>query len=231
MPLPGQLSIEINTLDANTILTNLAVAPGTGGPADLSAGLPSRLLRNRPDVRAAEYRLAAAKQDVASAAAQRFPKLTLTGTLGLLALATGDLFSGDALAATLGAGISGPLLDFGRVASEIDRQDALAREAFANYRGTVFQAIGDTEGFLGRLSATRVRSSAYAAQTATDSDALGLARERYRLGLTDFLTVVDAQRTLNQTRQNAVITYWQGWRDATELYRALGGGTYASSQL
>lgn len=65
------------------------------------------LLRNRPDVRAAEYRLAAAKEDVDNKAAQRFPKLTLTGTLGLLALAAGDLLSGDALTATIGTGVSG----------------------------------------------------------------------------------------------------------------------------
>jgi NodT family efflux transporter outer membrane factor (OMF) lipoprotein len=228
-PFAGQQASAVGRLvaltarDANTILGALAAKPGSIAPADLSAGLPSRLLRNRPDVRAAEYRLAAAKADVANAAAQRFPKLNLTSTLGLLALAAGDVFSADALTATLGAAISGPLLDFGRVASEIDRQDALAREAFATYRGTVFQAIGDTEGYLGQLAAARKQSAALEAQASIDMDALGLARERYRLGLTDFLTVVDAQRTLNQTRQNAATAYWQSWRDATQLYRALGG--------
>lgn len=215
--------VALTALDAGAVLDTLATPPNVVAPADLSAGLPSRLLRNRPDVRAAEYRLAAAKQDVANAAAQRFPKLTLTGTLGLLALAAGDLFSGDALTATVGAGVAGPLLDFGRVASEIDRRDALAREAFATYRGTVFQAIGDTEGYLGQLAAARARSAALDAQTRVDSDALGLARERYRLGLTDFLTVIDSRRTLNQTRQNVAIAYWQSWREATQLYRSLGG--------
>lgn len=215
--------VALTALDANAVLVALAAQSDTIAPADLSAGLPSRLLRNRPDVRAAEYRLAAAKQDVANAAAQRFPKLTLTGTLGLLALAAGDLFSADALTASVGAGISGPLLDFGRVASEIDRQDALAREAFATYRGTVFQAIGDTEGYLGQLASARKRTSAYEAQARVDIGALGLARERYRLGLTDFLTVVDAQRTLNQTRQNAAAAFSQSWRDATGLYGAVGG--------
>jgi NodT family efflux transporter outer membrane factor (OMF) lipoprotein len=215
--------VALTALDASEVMRTLAAQATSIPPAELSAGVPSRLLRNRPDVRAAEYRLAAAKQDVANAAAQRFPKLTLTGTLGLLALAAGDLFSADALTATVGAGVSGPLLDFGRVASEIDRNDALAREAFAVYRGTVFQAIGDTEGFLGQLASARKRSKASEAQVLVDIDALGLARERYRLGLTDFLVVVDAQRTFNQTRQNAASAYWQTWRDATQLYRALGG--------
>ncbi len=216
--------VALTALDAGSVLHALAAQADSAAPADLSAGIPSRLLRNRPDVRGAEYRLAAAKQDVANAAAQRFPKLTLTGTLGLLALAAGDLLSADALTATVGAGVSGPLLDFGRVASEIDRKDALAREAFALYRGTVFQAIGDTEGYLAQLASARKRSSAFEAQALVDVDALGLARERYRLGLTDFLVVVDAQRTFNQTRQNATSAYWQSWRDATQLYRALGGG-------
>ncbi len=228
-PFAGQMAnavgrlVALSALDARAVLDALAAQPNAMAPADLSAGLPSQLLRNRPDVRAAEYRLAAAKEDVAHAAAQRFPKLTLTGTLGLLALAAGDLFSADALTANIGAGVSGPLLDFGRVASEIDRRDALAREAFATYRGTVFQAIGDTEGYLGQLAAARKRNAALVAQARTDADALGLARERYRLGLTDFLTVIDSQRTLNQTRQNVATAHWQSWRDATQLYRSLGG--------
>lgn len=170
--------VALTGLDANAVQSFVLVGPGTAMPGDVSAGLPSGLLRNRPDVRAAEYRLAAAKQDVANTAAQRFPKLTLTATLGLLALAAGDLLSGDALTATIGTGVSGPLLDFGRVAAEIDRQDALAREAFATYRAA------------------------------------------------DFLTVVDAQRTLNQTRQNLAAAQWQSWRDTTQLYRALGGLPY-----
>jgi NodT family efflux transporter outer membrane factor (OMF) lipoprotein len=215
--------VALTAVDANAVLRALESQPVTSAPADMTAGIPSQLLRNRPDIRAAEYRLAAAKQDVAKAAAQRFPKLTLTGTLGLIALAAGDMFSGDAIAASVAAGVSGPLLDFGRVASEIDRQDALAREAFAQYRGTVFQAIGDTEGYLGQLAAARKRVGAYDAQARVDIDALGLARERYRIGLTDFLTVVDAQRTVNQTRQNAAAAFWQSWRDATALYRAVGG--------
>lgn len=223
--------VALTALDANAVLSALVVPPDDTTPPNLSAGVPSQLLRNRPDVRAAEYRLAAVKQDLANAAAQRFPKLTLTGALGLLSLAAGDLFSADALTATVGAGVSGPLFDFGRVASEIDRQDALARESFATYRGTVFQAIGDTEGYLGQFAATRNRGIAYNAQARVDTDALGLARERYRLGLTDFLTVVDAQRTLNQTQQNAASAFWQSWRDATELYRAVGGAPETPSSI
>lgn len=215
--------VALTALDTQSILTALEGEPKSEAPAALSAGLPSRLLRNRPDIRAAELRLAAAKQDVAVAAAARFPRITLNGSLGLLALAAGDLFTGDALTAMAGSSITGPLLDFGRVAAQIDRQDALAREAFANYRGAVFQAIGDTEGALGQFAAARKRSTTLKEKADIDSDSLSLARERYRLGLTDFITVIDAQRTLNQTRQDQTSAHWQTWRDATELYRAIGG--------
>ncbi len=215
--------VALTALDAQSILTALNVETKNDVPTEFSAGLPSRLLRNRPDIRAAELRLAAAKQDVAVAAAARFPRITLNGSIGLLALAAGDLFTGDALTALASSSITGPLLDFGRVASNINRQDALAREAFANYRGAVFQAIGDTEGYLGQLVAARKRGVALNEKVVIDTDALSLARERYRLGLTDFITVIDAQRTLNQTRQDQTSAHWQSWRDATELYRAIGG--------
>jgi NodT family efflux transporter outer membrane factor (OMF) lipoprotein len=215
--------VTLTALDTQSILVALEVEAKIDVPAQLLVGLPSRLLRNRPDIRAAELQLAAAKQDVAVAAAARFPRITLNGSLGLLALAAGDVFTGDALTALAGSSITGPLLDFGRVASQIDRQDALAREAFANYRGIVFQAIGDTEGNLGQLAAARKRAVTLSEKAGIDSDALSLARERYRLGLTDFITVIDAQRTLNQTRQDQSAAHWQIWRDATELYRAIGG--------
>ncbi len=203
-----------------SLLTGAGVA---GLPPVLSAGVPSLLLKNRPDIRAAASRLSAVKQDVAAAAAARFPRITLTGALGLLTLGANSLFSGEALSASLGAGVAGPLIDFGRVGSEIERQKALTREAFATYRGTVFQAIGEAEGALGIYSAALSRAGALAEQAKGDADSLSIAQERYRLGLADFLTVIDAQRTVNATRQNAEAARLDAHRQAILLYRTLGG--------
>ena len=118
-------------------------------------GLPSDLLRQRPDIVAAEARLAAANQDIAAAAAARFPQISINAALGLAALALGDLFSSDSLTASLGGSIAGPLLDFGRVEAQIDAREADAQEAFARYRQTVFAAIGEGETALGTLAAQR----------------------------------------------------------------------------
>ncbi len=217
--LTGRLTPEVQAM-----MPAAAAKPPTGA---LPAAVPSILLSQRPDVRAAALRLAAADQDVAAAAAARFPRLSITGALGLLALAAGDLFDGDALTASLGAGIAGPLLDFGRTGAELQRSEAVAREAFALYRGAVFRALGETEGNLAALTAARDRSTALAAQERVDADALSLARERYRLGLSDFLTVVDSQRNLNATRQSAQAARSDIARRAVQLYRALGGATDA----
>lgn len=209
------------------VLAMLGSQPATTENPAIPRSVPSILLSQRPDVRAAAFRLSAADQDVATAAAARFPRLSLTGALGLLALAAGDLFDGDALTASLGAGVAGPLLDFGRTGAELARSEAAGREAFALYRGTVFRALGEAESALAALAAARDRAGALDAQEAVDRDALGLARERYRLGLSDFLTVVDAQRNLNATRQSAEAARSDVARRAALLYRALGGAPEA----
>ena len=186
-------------------------------------GVPSTLLRARPDIAAAEARLAAADADIAAAAAERFPRLSLGGTLGLLSLDLGGLFDEDALIGSLGASLVGPLLDFGRVGARIDARQADAREAFATYRGTVFQAIGETEAALGGVAALDRRLASLEAQAAIDADAVGLARERYRLGLDSLLPVIDATRTLNATRTAVTQARGDAGRARIALYRAVGG--------
>jgi NodT family efflux transporter outer membrane factor (OMF) lipoprotein len=216
--------VTLTATPAATILGLLGDATPSGA-ATVPEALPSSLLRGRPDIRAAEARLRAADQGVAAAAAARFPSLSITGALGLLALAAGDILTGDAITASLGAGVAGPLLDFGRSGAELARTEAAGREAFALYRGTVFRALGEAEAGLIGLRAARERANALTAQERVDTDALGLARERYRLGLSDFLTVVDAQRNLNITRQSAEAARSDIARRAALLYRALGGVT------
>lgn len=186
-------------------------------------GVPSEILRLRPDVAAAESRLAAADAEIASAAAERFPRLSITSSLGLIALAFGDLFESDAVIGSLGAGLAGPLLDFGRVGARIDQRQAEAAEAFAGYRGTVFAALADVERALGQLAAADARAAALAERVAIDRDSTGLAAERYRRGLTDFLTVIDAQRSLNIARETAIEAEAARLRRRVELYRAIGG--------
>lgn len=187
------------------------------------AGLPSDLLRQRPDIVAAEARLAAANEDIAAAAAARFPQLSINAALGLAALVIGDLFNADSLTASLGGSVAGPLLDFGRVEAQIDARQANAQEAFALYRQTVFAAIGQGETALGTLAANRGRVAALEAQQRVEADALALSTQRYRMGLSDFLGVIDAQRQLNATRQALATARGAAKQAEIAVYRAFGG--------
>lgn len=184
---------------------------------------PSLVLRARPDVRAAEARLAAADAEIAAAAAERFPRLSLNGALGLVALGVGGLFDEDALVGSLGGAMAGPLLDFGRVAARIDGAQASAAEAFAQYRGTLFRALGESESAFGAIRAGDERVRLLTMQAMLDGDGIGLARERYRHGLDTFLTVIDAERTANASRTSLAIARGQAQRARIALYRALGG--------
>ncbi len=191
--------------------------------AFVEAGLPSILLRKRPDIVAAEFRLGAANAEIAAAAAARFPRINISSALGLATMGLGSLFSGDSLTASLGGSIAAPLIDFGRTQALINQRESQAQEAFADYRRLVFVAIGECETALGTLSASRQRLTALEGQLRIESDALMLARERYRLGLSDLLTVIDAQRQLNTVRQATTQAQTETERAAIALYRSFGG--------
>lgn len=191
--------------------------------ASVEAGLPSILLRKRPDIVAAEFRLGAANAEIAAAAAARFPRINISSALGLATMGLGSLFSGESLTASLGGSIAAPLIDFGRTQALINQREAQAQEAFAEYRRIVFVAIGECETALGTLTASRQRLTALEGQLRIENDSLRLARERYRLGLSDLLTVIDAQRQLNIVRQAAVQAQTETERAAIALYRSFGG--------
>ena len=170
-------------------------------PAPVS--MPSELLTNRPDVVAAAAQLAASDAELAATARARFPRLTLSGVLGLLAFNPGDLFDEDSLVGTLAAGVAAPLLDFGRLEAEIDGAAANKRVAFQAYRGAVFQALGDAEAAYGLISATD-REGALAAQETRELErAASLANDRYKAGLASFLEVLEARRAADASGERA----------------------------
>ena len=218
----GQL-VTLTALTGQEVLAVLRqpAAPGLGSTPALA--VPSVLLRARPDVAAAERRLAAADQEIAAAAAERYPRLSITATLGLFTLGLSNLFDDRSLTGSAGAGLAGPLLDFGRIGARIDQRQAEAREAFAEYRRALFTALGETEAALGTISAVDRRAAILERQAAIDADATMLARERYRRGLDTFLTVIDAERTGFGSRANAIDARADSARARVTLYRAVGG--------
>lgn len=217
--------VTLTGTSTDTILAALATPTSAAAVTEMpTLEIPSVLLRRRPDVVAAERRLAAADAEIAAAAAERYPNISLQAGLGLVALAFGDLFSSDAVIGSLGGSIAGPLLDFGRIGARIDQRQAEAREAFANYRKTLFTALGETEAALGALSSATGNARVLAQQADFDRDATTLARERYRRGLANFLTVLDAERTSYASRQAVVSANAEVARQRIAVYRAAGGG-------
>lgn len=228
-PLEAERAARVAALTTLTALPPARIAPLVAdgalpnfGPLP-AAGLPGDLLRRRPDLAAAERRLNAADADTAAAVAARLPSLSITGAVGLVATALGDLFSDDALSASAGAGLAGPLLDFGRNRARVAESRARASEALADYRRTALQAFGDVETNLAAATARAAQVRELERLVATSQDAASLALIQYRRGIADFLGVLDAQRTLNRNR-DTLLAAKQAQLDAElALFRAIGG--------
>lgn len=215
---------------------DVAAALSQAAPASQSlaapAALPSDLLANRPDVIAAAAELAASDADLAAAARARFPRLTLSAVLGLLAFDPEDLFDSDSAVRTLTAGIAAPLLDFGRLEAEIDGAAANKRVAFQAYRGAVFQALGDAEAAYGLINAADEEAALAAEERDMLERAASLANDRYRAGLASFLEVLEARRAADASGERAAAASGRAERARIVLWQALGGdGLQAMSQM
>ena len=218
--------VTLTGMPATTVLADLtnegrdaALAP----PLAPQLAISTAALRERPDVRAAERRLTAADAEIAAMAAERYPRFDLTAGLGLIALALGDLFTEQAIIGSVGANLSAPLLDFGRIGARLRQREAAGAEAFASYRKAVFVALGETEAALGSLDAAARSASALNRQAALDRDSADLAETRYRRGLIGFLDVIKARRASLSSRELALLGDADVQRRRIALYRVVGG--------
>jgi NodT family efflux transporter outer membrane factor (OMF) lipoprotein len=192
--------------------------------------MPSTLLTARPDIRAAAAELAAADADLAATARQRFPRLTLSAALGLLAFDFSELFDDGSEVYSAGGGIAAPLLDFGRIQAQIDGAAAGKKAAFAAYRGAVFNALGEAESAYGLVAAADAQADAAARENAELERAASLAETRYRAGLADFLTVLEARRAADASGERAAAAIGQARRARVILWQALGGDSQAMTR-
>lgn len=212
-----------------TVRAALAAPASALTPAPAPAALPSDLLANRPDVATAAANLAASDADLAAAARARFPRITLSGVIGLLAFDPDDFFDTDSLVGTLTAAVAGPLLDFGRMGAGIDAAAADKRAAFAAYRGAVFQALGDAEAAYGIVGAADNEARLSVEERDQLTRAAGLADIRYRAGLASFLEVLEARRAADASGERAAAALGRAARARIVLWQALGGEVMASS--
>ena len=223
----GRLVTLAGTNAAN-VNAALAQAGSVGAVLPTPAGLPSELLANRPDVAAAAANLAASDADLAAAARARFPRITLSGVIGLLAFDPENFFDTDSMVGTLTAAVAGPLFDFGRVGAGIDAAAADKRAAFAAYRAAVFQALGDAEAAYGLVAAADAEAALAAKERDELQRAASLADTRFRAGLANFLEVLEARRAADASGERAAAALGRAARARIVLWQALGGEVSAS---
>lgn len=193
-------------------------------PAQIAVGIPADTLRRRPDVRAAERRLAAETARVGVAEAARYPSFALSGSIGVEALTLGGLGESGAGTSSLLASITAPIFHAGRLRAQVDIQDAVREQAEVAYRQTVLAALQEVESALVALTRSREREQALTIAAASARSAAELARDRYSVGLIDFQSVLDTERNVLAVEDNLASTRADTVLALIRLYKALGGG-------
>jgi NodT family efflux transporter outer membrane factor (OMF) lipoprotein len=193
-------------------------------PEDLPAGLPSDLLRRRPDIRRAERELAASTAKIGVSTAELFPKFSLTGSFGYQGIKLEDLPRESSNFWRIGPSFRWSVLNFKRITANIEVSKAVREESLARYERSVLNSLEEVENALVSLSREKLRIEALAKGVRANTLAFELAMERYKAGVQSYLEVLDAetalyngQDQLAQSQQNRALAL-------VFLYKALGGG-------
>lgn len=193
-------------------------------PPEVPAGLPSELLQRRPDLLVAEQQLAAATARIGAAKAERFPKITLTGLLGVAHPELSLLFTDPSSFGVFGAGLAAPLLNAQILGFQQEAAEAQAKQALAQYQQSVLIAFREVEDALVAVQTSRTQSEAQQQQVTALQSALKLAELRYKGGLANYLDVLVARRNLFESELALTSTRRLLLASTVQLYKALGGG-------
>lgn len=227
---PLQSEIQVTQYDIavllgqypETLTAELApAAPLPALPAGIAPGLPLDLLQRRPDVRAAERRLASATARIGIATAELFPHVAVTGALGTQ---SADIGAHGSHIWSFGPSVYWPLLDFGALDAMVNIADLQAHEQLVAYRKTVIDAVQDADSAIARYAAQVQRIDSLETAMRASEQAVNLAQQRYDRGLTDFLNVVDAERQEYNLEEQYTAAQQVAADAFIYLCRALGGG-------
>jgi len=193
-------------------------------PAEVPAGLPAVLVSRRPDLAAAERRLAATRARLDMAEASLYPRISLTASGGTSSDSLGDLLDGDFRVWAIAGNLTQPLFQGNRLRAGVDQAEAGAEESLAGYTGTVLSAFAEVETALAgeTFFAERIQ---HLAEAVTQAEAArNLAEDRYRMGLEDYITVLDSQRSALSKQSRLLLAQRRRLENRVDLYLALGGG-------
>lgn len=216
----------------------ILLQPQEGAPAalpvvvgDLPPGMPSDMLRRRPDVAAAERNLAAATADVGGAVAEQYPKFSLTGEFGQQSTSKHSFTASASRIWSFGPQVSLPIFNGGQLASQVQAREASRDVALAQYRAAVLAALSDTETALVRDGSERERLVELTLATESADRALLQMQTRYRVGDVALTEVLDAQRTRNSALDAQLTSQASVVENRVAVYKALGGGWPAHDSL
>jgi NodT family efflux transporter outer membrane factor (OMF) lipoprotein len=187
-------------------------------------GIPADAIRQRPDVRAAERRLAAQMSTRKSAEKDLLPKFYLAGSIGLETLAGGGLFSGDSFGFSFGPRITLPIFHGGAIRKNIQAQTAREEQLLAAYEQTVLSAVAEVRNAMAADTQERERNRSLNAGIEAAKMALDVAVDKYKNGITDFNNVISAQVALLSLEDQMTISDGQMVSNLVRIYKALGGG-------
>lgn len=230
-PLRSELATQLNRLDVL-----MGVQPGTYGkelvtssqtfavPTISDTSGPASLLRRRPDVIAAERKLAASNARIGEAVSEYYPKVSLAGLLGFESLKSGDLFSANAFQPQAVIGLHWRLFDFGRVDAEVKQAKGANAEALAEYRQSMLRATEDVENAIVTLTELEQQRIQVDQEVAAHKVARGAAQDAYKGGAVSLVEVLDEDRLLLTARDQLAQLRANDARAAVATFRALGGG-------
>ena len=193
-------------------------------PAVVPIGVPSDLVRRRPDVRRVEAELHAATADIGVAEAEFYPKFRMGGSVGVQALQFGNLFNLASSTFAVGPSLTIPIFEGGRLKANLKLQEARQQEAAVAFQRTVLTAWHEVDNAMTAYQTEQARRNELTRAVADSQRALGMAQSRYEQGVADFLTVLDTQRLLLGTQQQLQISTTNVSEYLVALYKALGGG-------
>jgi NodT family efflux transporter outer membrane factor (OMF) lipoprotein len=203
------------------------ITPGDDLPTvsdEVPAGLPADLVARRPDLVAAERRLAAAGARVSEARRSLYPRISLTGSGGTSSNELGDLLKGDFTVWSVVGNIVAPLFQGGRLRAQVDLAESQSRRAVALYAQSVLRAYGEVEAALTAEGLLKKRQNALETAAEQALAARRLAEERYATGLANVITMLDAQRRAYDAESQLLAVRRQRLENRIDLHLALGGG-------
>jgi NodT family efflux transporter outer membrane factor (OMF) lipoprotein len=212
-------------------LTDLV--PEKGGipspPPQVAVGIPTDLMRRRPDIQAAEYRAAAQCDQIGVSKADLYPAFSLVGTFGftsgtMLGSTMADIFQWRSRAGSFGPSFQWNIFNYGRITNLVRVQDARFQQLLLAYQNTVLKAQQEVEDNLIAFLRSQERAKFLAESTSAAMRSLELAVLQYREGITDFTTVLTAQQALLSEQDSLANTLGDISRNLVGVYRALGGG-------